>query len=267
MNPINLAAPINASNLSPQTRAALNAIQTQQEVVLNYPYWSRVRFPTVLTGGTGAPSVYTVAAGTEVTAFGYAIKNDMAAGGRPGVQALLCDTNIQSPGETLGGQDLFIKRVGVVINTNSEIALLKQGAPELSVRLSLDGGSSVFNLAPSIVAVPGGYGLSGQQSSAIEAQPIPGGRPVDGSVSNGWPVGRNQMGIPETLLWTSKGKPDSNLNIIIRAERAFSFTTQLADEAAATGIRGYTNPPASAVFLDFTVFVQAQTRSQRSANQ
>jgi hypothetical protein len=263
--PINLAQPIDMANLSPGNMAALRAFQGKQEVVTNWPYWSRVRFNTILTGGGALPSVYTIPAGTEITAFGYALKQDMSAAGRPGVTATLADTNLQSQGETIGGQDLYIRRIGLMLNSTSEAQLALNGSPEISVRVSLDGGQTTFNMG-TMTMLPGGGGLFGAEASATAAQPLPGGRPQVGALNNGWPVERNQAGIPETLVWKRKSYPDSNLAIILRAERAIVVTTQLPDEAAVAGIRGYVNPPASAVFLDLTVQVKAQVRSQRSAN-
>jgi len=263
--PINLAQPIDAGQLSPGNRAALQAFKQLQEVVTNWPYWSRVRFNTVLTGGGAAPSVYTIPAGTEVTAFAYSQKQDMAAGGRPGVAATLADTNLQSAGETIGGQDLYIRRIGMMLNSTSEPELLMIGSPEISVRVSLDGGQTTFNMG-TLCMLPGGGGLFGAGESLVAAQPLPGGRPAVGALNNGWPLERNQAGIPETLCWKRKGLPDSNLAIILKAERAIVYTTQLPNEVAGAGIRGYVNPPAANVFADITVQVKAQIRSQRSVN-
>jgi len=229
-----------------------NGCKTQVAVV-SVPYYSQVRFATALTGGGAAVAVYTIAAGTELQAYGYGRGQDMAPAGRAGVIATPADTNLQTAGETIGGQRVHLKGLQIELMSNSfapEVTALL--FPEVSVRLSLDGGSTNLDLGL-MHFWPSAGGLHGAQQSNVGAQAIPGGRPTWFYQSNGIPGVLNYGRMPEGLVWMEKGKPDSNLRVLLRAERAVAFTTQLADEAAAAGIRGFANPAAAAVFVQLCV--------------
>lgn len=221
--------------------------------VVSVPYYSQGRFGTALTGGGGAVATYTIAAGTELQFFGYGRGQDMAPAGRAGVAATNADTNLQSAGETIGGQQVRLKGLQIELMSNTfaaEMAALL--FPEASVKLSLDGGSTNLDLGL-MHFWPSAGGLHGAQQSNIGVQPLGGGRPIWWFPSNGFPGVMNYGRMPEGLTWMQKGQPDSNLRILIRAERAVAFTTQLADEAAAAGVRGYANPAAAAVFVQLCV--------------
>lgn len=262
MQPVNMALP---GTLTPQQQQAVNALQNAQQVMNNFPYWSRGRFNVALaSGGGSSPSVYTMAP-QEIVLFGYGKGFDMGQAGRPGVLATLADTNIQSPGETIGGQYFFIQDIGIQLNSNSEPEFAKAAQPEISVRISLDGGMNTFN-AGTLTQMPGGGGLTGIGMSAIDAQPIPGGRPLTGAMANGWPVNKNKATYPSGLIWKPKGQPDSNMQIILRVERAVTITTQLGNEAGATGIRGYTNPDPTALFIDVTCTIDGSVQQKRGSN-
>ena len=220
---------------------------------VSVPYYSQGRFGTALTNGGVAASTYTIAAGTELQFFGYGRGQDMTPAGRAGVVATPADTNLQSAGETIGGQRVHLK--GLQIELMSSTFAAEMAAllfPEASVRLSLDGGSTNLDLGL-MHMWPSAGGLHGAMQSNIGAQPLGGGRPIVWFPSNGIPGVLNYGRMPEGLTWMEKGKPDSNLRVLIRAERAVAFTTQLADEAAAAGVRGYTNPAAAAVFVQLCV--------------
>lgn len=263
--PLNLAKPLNVNAMTAAQQGALGAVQGSMEVQTNWPYWSRLRFRSVLTGGGAAPATYTIPVQT-LKAFGYAEGADMGAGGRPGVQAQLCDTNIQSNGETIGGQNLYINRIGIQNNPISEPEMLKRLAPEVSVRISLDGGMTQFN-AGTLLQMPGGGGLFGSENSAIDTQPIPGGRPFAGSMVNGWPMHGNKTPVPTGLIWQRKGGTDSNLQILLQLHREIVFTTQIGNEIAVPEVvRGYTNPEATDVFVDLLVIVDALVIQARSRN-
>lgn len=241
------------------------AILKKQRRVTTNPYYSKWRFVTALTGGGGAASTYTIAAGTELRAFGYGIGGDMGPAGRTGVLATFADTNLQSGGRTIGGQQVHCKGLAItLLSTTFSAELLALLWPETSVRLSLNGGETNILLGlPHMY--PGAGGISGQQTSNISAQPIPGGRPAYNFAQNGLPGIYNCGKLPEGFVWRQEGCSDSNLNVLLRNERAVVFVTQLADEAAAAGIRGFANPAAAAVFVEGMVQLVGTVTSKRSA--
>jgi hypothetical protein len=233
------------------------------------PYYSRGRFTPVRSGA--GPFVWTIPSGTQVTLFSYAVSADMGPAGRSTVTASYADTNIQTAGQTIGGQVLEIKRLSLQLNPNSEPALAKLAWPEITVRLSLDGGLNGINLGTPAM-LPGGGGLYGQATSLTAPQPLGGGRPELGVLSNGWPVESNMCPVPEGIFWQGTGR-DSNLAVIVKVERDIVLTGQLADEVAAAGIRGYNNPAAQAlqaasapVFLDFMVMLKGEATAGLSVN-
>lgn len=245
-------------------QAIVRALRSQRRTTTFTPYYSRVRFGTALTGGGAAVSTYTIASGTEVRAFGYNIGGDMAAGGRSGVVATFADTNIVTAGRTIGGQAVEVSGISLQLQpTSLSPELVGQVWPEMSVKLSLNAGENTYLLGtPGML--PGASGLYGWENGNTGPQPIAGGRPAFGFLSNGLPGADNQAAIPEGFIWMPEGDADSTLNILLRMERAAAFTTQLPDEAAATGIRGFANPAAAAVFVDVVVRLHGRVIGPRS---
>lgn len=245
-------------------RNVQKALAGQRRVTSN-PYYSKVRFGTALTGGGGVASTYTIASGTELRAFGYAIGQDMAPAGRSGTTGTIADTNLQAAGRTIGGQRFHIKGMSIEVLPNSLSGeLIAALFPETSVRLSLNGSEQQILLGL-MHMWPAGGGLSGAQQSNTGAQALGGGRPVYWFPNNGLPGVQNYGRMPEQLIWKEEGKVDSNLAVLLRNERAVAFTTQLADEAAAAGVRGYANPAAAAVFVELFVSLCGAVESKRSS--
>jgi hypothetical protein len=211
------------------------------------PYYSRLFWIPVLTGA--GPYVYTIAAGTTVRGFGYAQNNDMTAGGQPGVSATEADTNIITPGKTIGGRAVVIQGISVQVGPKTATASLAAALfAETTVRL-LFNGSETNILLGDMFMWPGASSLygNGQNINAIGA--IPGGPNPYGFFSNGLPGVDNKKRIREGVVWQPEGEADSTLVVQFGTQRAVTATAA-ADEAAAAGVRGFTHPTAAAMTVD-----------------
>ncbi len=242
-----------------QVRQAL--AQKQRRTTTFTPYFSRVRF---VTTRSSTPFVYTLAANLENTAFGYARGEDMAIAGLASTTATVADTNIISKGRTIGGQAVEISGISIQLlsNSNPEIACLAW--PEISVKLSLNGGENAFILG-TVGMLPGASGLYGMSSNDIGVQPIAGGRPFQGAMTNGLPGQHNQAAIPEGIVWMPEGMEDSTLNILLKTERAVvTLGVQKLDATAGSGILGYVFPTAAQTFLDIMVRLHGRVLGPRS---
>lgn len=230
------------------------------------PYYSRVRFTTTVSA---TPFVYTVSAAQTVAAFGYQIGGDMAAGGRGGTNATRADTNLVQAQRTKNGDQVTITGISIQVLTTTQSGEVLAGIfPEISVNLQIGGGDTQVLLGtPSFM--PGAGGLYGMGPNLTGVQAIPGGRPFYGFFSNGLPGIMNQGPVPEGMIWQPEGS-DSNINLTLFTERAFATNLSGAtasdkvNEAAASGIRGYTYPAAADVFVDLMVRLHGYVSGERS---
>jgi hypothetical protein len=229
------------------------------------PYYSRIRFTSTRTGA--GPFTYTIAQGAQAVAFAYGKGNDMSAAGFTSTTATLADTNLITAGQTIANETVLVKGISIqVLSTTNSAGLVAAAWPEMSVVASFNGLSTGLLLGtPGMM--PGASGLYGQGRDDLAAQPIPGGRPLFGFFTNGLPGCDNKARIPEGIKWKPAGRADSTFNLIVRFERSVAFTTQLADEAAAAGIRGYANPAGASTFIDLMVQLHGQVYSARSGIQ
>src|SRR5262249_43005361 len=117
--------------------------------------------------------------------------------------------------------------------------------------------------------IPGQSSLYGLAEDAGAEPPIPGGGTgatgVYGFWSNGMPGYDNFMRIPEGLVWTSAGRADSNMTTVVELTRTISVDINAA-EAADDGIRGWTQPTADDLAVDFMVKLHARVTRERSGN-
>lgn len=231
-------------------------------------YFSRVFLASTVSS---TPFVYTVAANQQVLAFGYAIGADMGPGGKAGTLAKRCDTNITTAQRTNNGHTVHVTGISLQVQPTSNAGSIVAGIwPECSVQVQFGGGENSFLLGtPSMV--PGANGLYGMGQDLVGIQPIPGGRPFFGFFSNGVPSFLNQKPIPEGLEWRPNGN-DSSFGVLITTERAFASNfsgataSALVNEAAASGIRGYTYPAAADVQVDILCQLHGWIEGPRSMN-
>jgi hypothetical protein len=246
---------------SPMAKEARDSGQPLVNTSLR-PYYSKVRLPAVRTGASGS-YVYTVAQGTSARAFGYAVSQDMAPGGRSGTIATVCDTNIENPRRTNNGEEVEIDAIGIQTMISSDVELLQAAEDCVSVRMELGVGGMSIPLG-TITMWPAGLGLYGNGNPRSAFQSLPGGRPVFGNFTNGVPAFQNIRPVPEKLLWRQSSKSDSSLAFLFTAERAIVVTTTGTDEAAAAGVRGYTMP--TELHIDLMVHILGDVRSKESIN-
>lgn len=227
------------------------------------PYYSRVRLNAVQDGDD-----YTVAAGTEVLGFGYAKGQPMTAGGFASTFiATPADTNLTAAGQTISGQRVHIHGLELQIEPCSSARLAKSLIPELSVQLSLNGGQTAILLGIPTMW-PAGGGLHGGAEDLTALPNLNAEVQLTGFFQNGVEGVQNYGAFPEGLIWEPGGNIDSNLNIIMRAERSVTVTSvsRAEDNAItnATGVEAFTQPDDGDVFVDFTIVLIATVTSARS---
>lgn len=246
-----------------QVRAALGAAAAQQRYSTWNKYYSTVRFQFARTGA--GPFTWTVAAGTELRAFGYGLGQDMGGVGFPSgtSPATLAETNLQQASATLAGEKVRIWGMSCLLTSDSDAFLAKLLFPNLSVQLSLNGDQTVFKLGtPEII--PGGGGFNGFGDSFIQQPPLPDTYVSrSGAMSNGLPHAGNFYPFPQPVIWSPQGETDSNLVVKIKAERAVSTTS--TDRAGAAGVAAYTSPAATAGTLGTYVTLKVHFWSRQNA--
>lgn len=245
----------------------------QPVVVQPLPYWSTTR--VAATRAAGPPVVLTVAAGTQIEAFSYAINGDMGPAGRAGVNANSSDTNLKLPNQTRDNATVFIWGLAAYFTQDSEPLIATRAMREIGCTISTNG--NVTLPLGTLEMFPGGGGLYGSGRSFI-AEPdlaTPGG--VDGGAgaatpmfSNGNPMAVNYFRIPQPVLWegVGDGGSDNTLSIQLSVGRAIALTCAVA-RAAGAGVSAYT-PPAAAgnpgTFVDIRWRLICVSVSNRSKN-
>lgn len=249
-----------------QRRKVIAAARKGERASTWNTYFSRVRCQFVVTGA--GPYVYTLAQGTELKAFSYQIGQDMGGVGMPGTIATKADTNLIQAGQTVSGEQLLVFGLSLYVEPTSDAALAKFLFPTLSVTLGLNGQSTIFPLGnPGFI--PGGGGLSGIGDSYVQVPSFAEGYTSrSGAIVNGVPGVQNFLPFPQPFVWNPAGQNDSNLSLVLRAERPATFTTATADRVAAAGIAAWTHPAGTAVgtYVEFLVRLWSRQISPRSEN-
>jgi hypothetical protein len=253
-----------------EAMVAQKVLSGQQSQTKFNAYYSRVRFTTTL-----ASLVYTVSKGQNVTAFGYGIGQDMATAGQSGNAATPADTNLTSANQTVSGECLLIRGIGLIVLCGSDAHLVKQSDGQISCQLNLNGGNPVYKLGvPSMLPGPGGFfGRSDAPSVGPSPAEVTNGN--IGALSNGMPVASNYFPFEEPIIWRPAGSPDSSLNVQLRSEYQFATNANygLATRSALagvtssfTGTNAYTPPTAAATYIDFLVVLIGVTINPLSGN-
>jgi hypothetical protein len=251
--------------LSKSQQAAVSAAIAGQPTQTKWnSYYSRVRIAAT-TGSSGVP--YSIAAGQEVTAFGYNRSSDMAAAGLPGVTSTPADTNLLTANQTISGEMILIMGIGIIALTQTDAAFLKQGDQCISVKIRTNGTQDYLMGVPSMVPGPGGLFGSSEAESAIPSLGDAVSRSF-GVISNGVPHASNFFALPEPMIWASSGNGDSNFQVIYKVERAFALPGNYSGttRAAATGVQAYTAPAAASVFIDYMTVIVGVTVNPLSSN-
>lgn len=238
-----------------------------QRFVFGLPYYSTVRFQFERTGA--GPYVYTLAR-NPVRAFSYGEgQTDCTAAGFPtGYTATHAETNLLEKQQTNASEEVEITALGCLIEPGSDARMAALVCRNVFCELSLNGDQQLYRLG-TIPMLPGGGGLMGGGVDDAGTQPIPGGRPSYSFVSNGWPAVKNDKRLPGGIVWRNKAKRDSMLSVIFTpasvkvSSRTISYTTEIGNEAAAAGVRGYTFP-AGPLNVDVRVVLYGVVYGERS---
>jgi len=276
------------SNMHPTARKMLaKALSGEARAAKWDIYHSKVRFQSAISGA--GPFTYTIAAGTQMLAFGYAKGADMGpagfvgGGGTPAAgnrTAKDCDTNIIKASETNAGEKVVIFGLSIMIDADSEPELVKQWVKNTSVVLSLNGDALIFRLG-TVAMIPGAGGLSGNGQSLIALAPNDQGQqPFSGAVNNGEPFVDNFYPLPEPIEWNPAGANDSTLVVKLTTDQVCTFVTSYsADRAAAAGgasvqpVAAFAHPVPTNTFgvrgtyIDASVRLWSRQIAPRSVNQ
>jgi hypothetical protein len=235
-------------------------------------YYSRLHIPAA-SGGGGGGTPYVVASGIEYFGFGYSRGQDMAAAGATGTVATYCDTNIQTPSQTISGESIEIDGVGIMILTSSDANLAKALDPVVSVKIRMNGSTDFPMGIPSMLPGPGGIFGASEAQSVLPDQLSQAGVVV-GAISNGLPFSGNYFPLPEPMVWACAGHPDSTLNVILKVERGVTTIAQysgatraaVAGGSSTPGTAAYTQPAASAIYVDYMIVIVGRTVTGVSDN-
>lgn len=265
MHPATVAAAY--SQLSQKDKRAVQKALAGKTSTWN-KYYSTVRFAFTVTG----TFVYTVPAGTQARAFGYAIGQDLSAAGFPaGTPATAAETNLIKPSETIAGEKVLIFGASLMLDEDSDAELAKILWPKLSVILAMNGDQQQYKLGTAAM-VPCSGGLTGMGDSYVAVPPLSDTyQSRVGNLTNGAPFVANFYPFPEPIVWSPSGAGDSSLVMKLTAERAAVYTTlAAADRAGAAGVAAWTHPSvagALGTFVDIRVAFWSRQVSPRSENQ
>ncbi len=244
--------------MTPNERSALHAVLNQNRVT-PYPYYSQTRHMAIRAGA--GPFTYAIAQGTLIRAFSYAQgTGDAATAGFPaGLAATIAQTNLSQPGQTVSGQNVEVKGIAcqfvpsTMETASQDIELFSDArvysalGTAAAISLSLNGGENSHKLGI-LGMIPGAGGFQGGGVDQLGTQPLDGGRPTFPFATNGWPTRSNVFHMKEGIVWRKQSEPDSQLNILVETLTDITLYSggdpdnNLADEAAAAGVRGYTYP-------------------------
>lgn len=247
-------------------RAQMAQVRGQERTSTWNKYYSRVAYAFTRTStGGGTTFTYTVNSGTERSAFGYAIGQDMATAGLSGTTATAADTNLVKAAETIAGENLLVYGVSIYLTEDSDVELAKALWPLTSVTLQMNGGQENFRLGlPAMIPCAGGLtgiGNTKVRTPALNESYVS----RSGAVSNGAPFVENFLPFPQPIYWTNGGERDSNLVLRFRNERAVAVVSETQDRAAAAGVSAWT-AAADGVTVQFIVHLHSRQLSARSVN-
>lgn len=243
-----------------QGAARVPGTQDRGRVVSTMPYFSRVRF-RVARAGAG-PFTYSLAQGTNVRAFNYAVNQDMGSAGIAGLNATPADTNLTTAGKTLAGQAVWVFGLAVLVNPVTDFEFLRLCAHRISVQFGLNGDDATLKLG-TLLNLPSIGGLQGWGNTAIKPPPLASASDFAFLGTNGVPVAQNFRQIPEGIWWMPEGATDSQLNIKFNVEETVT-TGSIAARVAAAGIQAF-DPPEN-IDLDFTVHLMTAAQRPQSTN-
>jgi hypothetical protein len=203
--------------------------------VTSFPYYSTVVFRAAAGSATGYGYVFPQ--GQERKAFAYAEGQEWTIGGATTAldgRATFAETNLTKANETIAGESLEI--MGLAIQVQPAVTdglrfmqarLLAMIATNVSVELSLNGGSNSFKLG-TLGQIPSAGGLVGSGLDNLSPEPTVNAIQERGSerfdfAQNGWQVRSNFYRLPEGLIWRPAGEVDSMLQVIFRNAREFSL--------------------------------------------
>lgn len=225
--------------------ALLNQMQNKKTSLWN-TYFSTIRI-TATVGGTSGSQTYTVTSGSTVQAFAYGINDSLAtvAGFPTGAgNATDADTNLVNKSQTNAGFKVIIRGIAILPTADSSPVMLKLLSDNVSVSVSLNGGTQSWKLG-NLTFMPGGGGLYGAGHDVLQTPDLAQTTHLDpGSMVNGLPSAQNYLPLPQPLIWNPAGATDSTLVVVFRVERQIGALT-LVPRTAATGVTAYTPPAAN----------------------
>lgn len=238
-------------------------------------YYSSVRFGWAVTGS--GPYTYTLAAGTQLRAFGYAIGDDLTQStvGYPSGygSATECETNLQKRAETVGGETVMIRGISAYLTADSDPYLALKTLENTSVVIAMNGEQQVFRLGR-LAFLPGGGGLSsaGQSQILTPPQMESYARGV-GAMTNGIGSINNFYPLPQPLLWKPSGEADSTLILRMTVQRTLTESatarTATAGGASTPGTAAFSPPTATGnygTYVGVVIRLHSQQVGPRSQN-
>lgn len=245
----------------------------QRTITTPENYYSGIAFvPSFSTHDAGLPFTATIARGKAV-AFSYIVGEDMNRIARSGASgthtATDSDTNLAGAGgSTMAGDELHIFGLSLQLSPQCK-------APELAAKVWSNAYASFiyagkkigFQIGP-LFFIPGQSSLYGVGQN--RGAPVPagsnGGDASYSFMSNGAPGIDNFMRIPEGLIWTSAGRPDSNMTLVVELTRDVSVSVP-ATIASGTGVAGWPQPTdPEELAVEMTFKLHARIQSGRSQN-
>ena len=256
-------------------RFIASAAVGSQKTKLNLPYFSRVRFRSLLAGGE-----YVLEAGSKVTAFSYGLHSEMGAAGFPR-QATDSDTNLINSSKTKGGETVRIDGFSVVAVPSaysleppapaapvgptlhvSDADYLAGILSQCHVSFSLKAGSVHHQYGPGLL-IPQQIGLSGSGITSMTDAPLQSGTPTRHFATSGWPYAGNIYRLPIPYYWTPSGDVDSAIGIEIAIPQRLVWSPPV--RAGAAGVQAQQPPPQ--VIQEFLVVLASESVEGRGVNQ
>ena len=260
-----------AAAVDPAVRAVIaRAVLASQRAINRWPYYSRIRFQTIVTDLGGGVFSYSLTQDQQSVAFSYGVDDPMTSAGFPvGRTATLADTNISEGRKTKAGEDLWIYGVSIYVVPLSDPILTQWIFGQAQTLVSQNGGDDQYKVGP-LIQVPSSGGLFGTAPSFLATPDI--GQefnPFIGTMSNGLPINTNYLRFPERIRWTPSGERDSTLTMPVVIEQPLTLIAT-ARAAAPPEVVQYDPPPvegALGTYVELLVQFHAEAEYDRSLNQ
>lgn len=256
-------------------QSQMNRAPQRQSSLWN-SYFSTGRF-TPTTGGTAGAPTWTIAKGSVISLFAYAL-NDILDGGAAGFPtgtgpATNAETNLIQRSNTNAGFLIEVYGISVYPTADSSSLMLKLLSDNVSVLLSLNGDTQQWKLG-NLGFMPGAGGLYGAGRDLLQVPNLGDTSAFDpGAIVNGIPSIQNFFPFPEKLIWNPAGSADSTLVVKFTAERQIGPIAP-APRAATAGVAAYApgnaNVAVGAGYSDgvgLKVRLHSRQRSPASQNQ